>query len=280
MNHIQLYNDASQDCGKLITNRYSTSFSLGIKLLGKEIRGPIYAIYAFVRLADEIVDTFHGHDKSALLAEFKEDTYKALNRKISMNPVLHGFQETVHAYGIEPDLIDDFLASMEMDLSGKTYDDSSYQKYIYGSAEVVGLMCLHVFCKGDKKLYEELRMPARSLGAAFQKVNFLRDLKDDFDDRGRMYFPGVDFSCFSEADKRQIEEDIQKDFSDALDGIRRLPASARKGVYLAYRYYVKLFVKIANRRPEQIKSQRIRINNVSKMYIMMKSFARYQLNIF
>jgi phytoene/squalene synthetase len=280
MNHLQLYHDTSLECGKLITRRYSTSFSLGIQMLGKEIRGPIYAIYAFVRLADEIVDTFHGHDKETLLREFRRDTYLALERKISVNPVLHSFQETVHQFGIEIDLVDAFLDSMEMDLTGKTYDDSLYRKYIYGSAEVVGLMCLRVFCYGDATYYERLKAPARSLGAAFQKVNFLRDLKDDFDGRGRMYFPGVDFSRFSEADKRQIEEDIHRDFEDALAGIKQLPAGSRKGVYLAYRYYVKLFRKITVRPPEQIKTERIRINNAAKMYILAKSFARYRLNLF
>lgn len=280
MNHLQLYQDTSLECGKLITRRYSTSFSLGIQMLGKEIRGPIYAIYAFVRLADEIVDTFHGYDKATLLKEFRRDTYLALERRISVNPVLHSFQETVHRYGIENELIDAFLESMEMDLTGKTYDDSLYRKYIYGSAEVVGLMCLRVFCLGDAILYERLKAPARSLGAAFQKVNFLRDLKDDFDGRGRMYFPGVDFSRFSEADKRRIEEDIHRDFQDALAGIKQLPPDSRKGVYLAYRYYVKLFRKITDRAPEQIKAERIRINNAAKMYILAKSFARYRLNLF
>lgn len=280
MNHLQLYHDTSLECGKLITRRYSTSFSLGIQMLGKEIRGPIYAIYAFVRLADEIVDTFHGHDKETLLREFRRDTYLALERKISVNPVLHSFQETVNQFGIEIDLVDAFLDSMEMDLTGKTYDDSLYKKYIYGSAEVVGLMCLRVFCYGDSTDYDRLKAPARSLGAAFQKVNFLRDLKDDFDGRGRMYFPGVDFSRFSEADKRQIEEDIHRDFEDALAGIKQLPVGSRKGVYLAYRYYVKLFRKITVRPPEQIKTERIRINNAAKMYILAKSFARYRLNLF
>lgn len=280
MNHTELYNRTSLQCAKLVTNRYSTSFSLGIKMLGREIRGPIYAIYAFVRLADEIVDTFHDHDKEVLLREFREETDKALERKISVNPVLHAFQRAVHAHGIERELIDAFLDSMEMDLSGRTYDDSLYRKYIYGSAEVVGLMCLHVFCGGDRELYGRLKAPAGSLGAAFQKVNFLRDLKDDFGDRGRMYFPQVDFERFDPADKRGIEADIRLDFADALEGIRQLPPSSCKGVYLAYRYYVKLFRKISGKRPEQIKSGRIRISNASKMYILMKSFARYQLNIF
>ena len=280
MNHIELYNQTALQCGKLITRRYSTSFSLGIRMLGAHIRGPIYAIYAFVRLADEIVDTFHGHDKETLLREFREDTQKAIDRRISVNPVLHAFQQTVHAYGIERELIDAFLESMEMDLTGKTYNDSLYQQYIYGSAEVVGLMCLRVFCTGNEALYQQLKAPARSLGAAFQKVNFLRDLKDDHDDRGRMYFPGVDFSRFSVADKHQIERDILVDFADALKGIQQLPASSRKGVYLAYRYYLKLFRKITQKNPQQIKEERIRINNASKLYILMKSVARYRLNLF
>lgn len=280
MNHMELYNETAVQCNKIITNKYSTSFSLGIKMLGAEIRGPIYAIYGFVRIADEIVDTFHGFDKETLLYEFRADTQKALDRKVSTNPVLHAFQETVYQYNIERELIDAFLDSMEMDLTGKTYNDALYQKYIYGSAEVVGLMCLRVFCKNDFQLYEQLKAPAKSLGAAFQKVNFLRDLKDDFDDRGRMYFPGVDFSKFSEADKKQIEIDIINDFDDALKGIKQLPISSRKGVYLAYRYYIKLFRKISGKKPQQILEERIRISNTSKMYILAKSFARYQLNMF
>lgn len=280
MNQKELYDQTALECGQVLTKRYSTSFSLGIRLLGKPIRGPIYAIYAFVRLADEIVDTFHGQDKATLLCEFREETQKALERRLSVNPVLHAFQETVHAYGIEQTLLDDFLDSMEMDLSDKTYTDDLYRRYIYGSAEVVGLMCLRVFCHTNPSDFDRLKAPARSLGAAFQKVNFLRDLKDDFDDRGRMYFPGIDFGRFSEADKRQIEADILRDFSDALEGIRQLPASSRRGVYLAYRYYLKLFRKISRKKPEQIKATRIRINNASKLYILMKSVARYELQLF
>lgn len=279
MNHMELYNEVATQSGKLITKRYSTSFSLGIKLLGSELRPSIYSIYGFVRLADEIVDTFHGHDKETLLYEFRAETNKALERKISVNPVLHAFQKTVFECNIDRELIDAFLDSMEMDLTGKTYDDSSYQKYIYGSAEVVGLMCLKVFCNNNDALYESLKSPAKSLGAAFQKVNFLRDLKDDFDDRGRMYFPGIDFSQFSVSDKQLIEQDIITDFKDALEGIRRLPTSARMGVYLAYRYYFKLFRKISSKQPEQIKAERIRISNTSKAYILAGSVARYRLKM-
>jgi phytoene/squalene synthetase len=214
-----------------------------------------------------------------MFREFRQDTYKALERGISINPIINSFQSVVRTYGIETELIDAFLDSMEMDLEGKTYDDELYKKYIYGSAEVVGLMCLRVFCQGDRALFDTLKSSARSLGAAFQKVNFLRDLKDDFDERGRIYFPGVDFSRFTNSDKSLIEEDIQKDFDDALSGIRRLPEGCREGVYLAYRYYVKLFLKIKNQKPERIREGRIRINNASKVYILLKSFARYRLNL-
>lgn len=280
MNHMELYNQISVQCGKIITKQYSTSFSWGIKLLDVEMRTPIYSIYGFVRLADEIVDTFHGHDKETLLYEFRAETYKALERKISVNPILHAFQKTVHEFDIEQELIDAFLDSMAMDLTDKTYDDSSYQKYIYGSAEVVGLMCLRAFCKGNHELFENLKSPAKSLGAAFQKVNFLRDLKDDFDDRGRMYFPEVNFNHFSSEDKQQIEQDILTDFDQALKGIKLLPSSSRMGVYLAYRYYLKLFRKISGKHPEQIKAERIRLSNTSKIYILADSVARYRLNIF
>lgn len=278
-NSMELYTQTARQCGRLITRRYSTSFSLGVRMLGAPIRGAVYAVYAFVRLADEIVDTFPGEARSILLAEFREETQKALDRRLSTNPVLHAFQDTVYTYGIERGLVNVFLDSMQMDLSDKTYTDVLYERYIYGSAEVVGLMCLHIFCGNDPALYERLKQPARSLGAAFQKVNFLRDLKEDYDDRGRMYFPGVDFSHFSEADKRRIEADIRADFSDALAGIRQLPVSCRMGVYLAYRYYQKLFRKMTQKRPEQIKAERIRINNAAKMYILVKSMARYRLDL-
>jgi phytoene/squalene synthetase len=283
MSHITdkpLYDYSTFKCSKIITSLYSTSFSLGISLLNRELRDAIYAIYGFVRYADEIVDTFHEFDKEMLLKEFKADTYKAIERKISLNPVLHSFQIVVNEYKVDHELIDAFLDSMEMDLHGKSHDENSYNKYIYGSAEVVGLMCLKVFCEGNQSLYDELKEPARSLGAAFQKVNFLRDLKDDFDDRGRVYFPGVDFSKFTPKDKSLIEADIQKDFDHALEGIKKLPSSSKKGVYLAYRYYTKLFKKIKQKQPETIREERIRINNASKMYIMAKSYARYELNMF
>ncbi|MEM6698231.1 MAG: phytoene/squalene synthase family protein, partial [Bacteroidota bacterium] len=233
---LSLYNQVCRECSQLITNRYSTSFSLGIKSFDKHLRLPIYAVYGFVRFADEIVDTFHDYPKADLLQQFRLDTYKAIEEKISLNPVLHAFQEVVHRYQIERELIDAFLDSMEMDLHFDRYEDRLYKQYIYGSAEVVGLMCLRVFCDGNEEQYQRLKAPACSLGSAFQKINFLRDMKSDFDDRGRVYFPGVDFRRFSQQDKLQIEADIKKDFDHAYLGIVQLPKSARFGVYLAYVY--------------------------------------------
>ena len=230
------------------TNRYSTSFSLGIKLFDQKLRMPIYSIYGFVRFADEIVDTFHGHDKAALLAKFRSDTYQALEDKISLNPILQSFQQVVNRYNIETDLIDAFLDSMAMDLDDYTYTTDMYQKYIYGSAEVVGLMCLRIFCDGKEEQYQSLKASACSLGAAFQKVNFLRDIKSDFEERGRVYFPGVEYHTFSDSDKLAIEADIKKDFDDAYQGIIKLPTGARLGVMLAYVYYTKLFAKIKKAR--------------------------------
>jgi phytoene synthase len=241
---LELYNKTCLECSKLITNRYSTSFSLGIRVFDKRFRSPIYAIYGFVRFADEIVDTFHDYPKEELLNRFWKDTYQAIDEKISLNPVLHAFQETVHKYKIEKELIEAFLKSMEMDLYFNNYDPSKYKEYIYGSAEVVGLMCLRVFCEGDDAMYQQLKEPARSLGSAFQKINFLRDMASDFDDRGRVYFPGVDFTRFTAQDKIDIEADIKKDFDDAYAGIIQLPKGVRLGVYLAYVYYTNLFQKI------------------------------------
>ncbi len=276
----QLFESTAYSCSRLVTQAYSTSFSLGIKTLGKEFRDPIYAIYGFVRYADEIVDTFHQHDKEKLLKEFTLDTYKAIDRGISLNPILHAFQEVVNKYQIDHELIDAFLESMAMDLKPINYNDKLFKKYIYGSAEVVGLMCLQVFCQGNKSQYEALKDYARSLGAAFQKVNFLRDLKEDHFEKGRAYFPGIDFDNFDSLAKKLIESNIQKDFDHALIGIKKLPKGCRKGVYLAYRYYTKLFRKIKNYEPEVIQKERVRINNLAKAYIMFKSFARYQLNFF
>ncbi|MEM8525565.1 MAG: phytoene/squalene synthase family protein [Bacteroidota bacterium] len=276
---LSLYNQVCRECSQLITNRYSTSFSLGIKAFDKHLRLPIYAVYGFVRFADEIVDTFHDYPKADLLQQFRLDTYKAIKEQISLNPVLHAFQEVVHRYNIERELIDAFLDSMEMDLHFDRYEDRLYKQYIYGSAEVVGLMCLRVFCDGNEEQYQHLKAPACSLGSAFQKINFLRDMKSDFDDRGRVYFPGVDFRRFSQQDKLQIEADIKKDFDDAYLGIVQLPKSARFGVYLAYVYYTKLFAKIKNSPVKQVKEERIRVNDGRKMVLLFSSLVRNQFNL-
>ncbi len=276
---MHLFHQVSQLCSKVTTEQYSTSFSSAIRLLHSDLRQPIHNIYGFVRFADEIVDTFHDYDKALLLPEFKADTYAAIQRGISLNPILHSFQLTVNQFQIDHDLIEAFFKSMEMDLSNKQYDADGYNEYIYGSAEVVGLMCLQVFCEGDKKLYEELRMPARSLGAAFQKVNFLRDLKADFEGMERVYFPGCDFRNFTEYEKRQIEEDIATDFRLAYEGILKLPLKARFGVYVAYKYYLSLFKKIKRLQPQRILEERIRIPNYGKAFIVAKAGVRSQLNI-
>lgn len=269
MDAILLFDQTSLECSRLITQRYSTSFTLGIKTLDARFHLPVYAIYGFVRYADEIVDTFHDRDKAGLLRQFKADTYAAISEKISLNPVLHAFQLIVNHYEIDLALIEAFLHSMEMDLDFKTYDDSCYESYIYGSAEVVGLMCLKVFCGADQAEYERLKEPARKLGAAFQKVNFLRDLKSDYEERGRVYFPGVDFRKFDQETKQAIEQDIARDFAEALPGIVALPQGAKMGVKVAYQYYQKLFEKIKDLPPEVITKQRIRIPNARKISILI-----------
>jgi phytoene/squalene synthetase len=276
---FELYNQVCTECSKLITNRYSTSFSLGIRMFDKRFRDPIYAVYGFVRFADEIVDTFHNFPKEELLRRFKDDTYRAIDERISLNPVLQSFQEVVHRYQIEHELIEAFLRSMEMDLHLNTYGRQGYEEYIYGSAEVVGLMCLRIFCEGNDAMYQQLKAPARSLGAAFQKVNFLRDIRSDYDDRGRVYFPDVDFTSFTNVEKRQIEADIARDFNDALIGIRQLPEGARLGVLLAYRYYVKLFDKIRRAPAEQVANKRIRVNDGRKIMLLFSSALRHSLNM-
>ena len=277
---LSLYNDVCRECSRLITNRYRTSFSMGIKVFDSKFRMPIYAVYGFVRFADEIVDTFHGYPKAELLERFRHDTYQSIEEKISLNPVLNSFQEVVHKYGIERELIDAFLYSMEMDLHFHTYEDSLYKKYIYGSAEVVGLMCLRVFCEGNDEQYEKLKAPARSLGSAFQKINFLRDMKSDYNERGRVYFPGVDFTNFTQQDKIDIEADIKKDFDDAYEGIIRLPRGARFGVYLAYIYYTNLFQKIKKATPMKVKQERIRVPDSRKVYLLFRSAVLNSFNAF
>lgn len=276
---LSLYNQVCRECSRVVTHRYSTSFSLGIRVFHQRFRSPICAVYGFVRFADEIVDTFHDYPKAILLQRFREDTYKALEEKISLNPVLHSFQETVHQYGIERELIDAFLDSMEMDLYTDRYEDSLYKQYIYGSAEVVGLMCLRVFCEGDEATYQRLRSAACSLGAAFQKINFLRDMKSDYNERGRVYFPGVDFINFTQEDKVGIEADIKKDFDDAFIGIRQLPKGCRLGVYLAYVYYTNLFDKIRSAPVRKITEERIRVPDRKKVYLLFSSAVKNQLGL-
>jgi phytoene/squalene synthetase len=276
---ISLFHTVSELCSKTTTEQYSTSFSSAIRLLHLDLRQPIHNIYGFVRLADEIVDTFHEFNKEDLLREFKKETYSAIDRGISLNPILHSFQRTVNEYKIDHALIEAFFNSMEMDLSKRTYDNFGYEEYIYGSAEVVGLMCLFVFCEGNKGLYNELKAPARRLGAAFQKVNFLRDVKADFEGLDRMYFPDCDFRNFTESDKARIEKDIEDDFAAAYQGIIRLPIKSRFGVYVAYKYYLSLFKKIKRLEPQRILEERIRIPNYGKAFIVAKAGLRSQLNI-
>lgn len=273
-----MYDKTCFECSSLITRRYSTSFSMGIRLFHKRFREPICGIYGFVRFADEIVDTFHEHPKSELLERFRQDTLRAIEEKISLNPVLHSFQHVVHQYGIEWSLIDAFLKSMEMDLHPLNYDNRTYDEYIYGSAEVVGLMCLRVFCEGDRALFDQLKEPARKLGAAFQKVNFLRDLRSDFEERGRVYFPGVDFGKFNCSDKKAIEEEIHADFDAALDGIRHLPKGTRLGVYVAYRYYTQLFAKIKKAPANRVAKERIRVSDQKKIMLLFSSAVQNQFN--
>lgn len=273
-----LYQETSFACSRLITNRYSTSFSLGIRMLSRKYHAPIYGIYGYVRYADEIVDTFFEQNQSELLSEFRRDTQLAIERGFSANPVLHAFQQVVHAYAIEPELVDAFLTSMDMDLHDRVYDQQQYETYIYGSAEAVGLMCLRVFCENDKECYSTLREPARRLGAAFQKVNFLRDIRADYEFRGRTYFPGVDFQQFDLDAKAAIEQDILADFDAAYEGILQLPRGARLGVYTAYIYYKQLFKKICACPASRIMQERIRVPNTRKLSLLLGTYFRHKLN--
>lgn len=275
----QLFDKVSVASSKLTTRTYSTSFSLGIHCLHKRLHDPIYSIYGYVRFADEIVDSFHGYNKELLLREFKEETYKAIERKISLNPILNSFQQVVNDYNIEQKLIDCFLDSMEMDLKKNDHSLQSYNEYILGSAEVVGLMCLRVFTDGKEEAYQHLKPAAMKLGAAFQKVNFLRDLKDDYQVLGRVYFPQVNLTEFSEKEKQQIETDIETDFEEALHGIKLLPRSSRFGVYVAYMYYKSLFNKIKSVPSESIMSKRIRIPNYQKLSLLAGSYFKHSLHL-
>jgi phytoene synthase len=274
------FDQVSYDCSKLVTQRYSTSFTLGTKMLGSKFRKHIYNIYGFVRFADEIVDSFHNFNKEDLLQRFELDLTYALNEKISLNPILNSFQNTVHENNIQKDLIDAFLKSMKMDLHKHTYNTrEEYQEYIYGSADVVGLMCLAVFVEGDLKKYDALKPHAMALGSAFQKVNFLRDLNADFELLDRTYFPNVDLSNFDEQSKLAIIEDIEKDFKYALEGIFKLPESVRLGVYTAYKYYWKLLDKLKRTPSRKIQSARIRVPNYQKMGVLAQSYVKFHLNL-
>lgn len=275
----ELFDTVSQKCSVLTTKSYSTSFSIGILLLSREIRTPIYAIYGFVRFADEIVDTFHDFDKATLLEEFKNETYGAIERGISLNPILNSFQKAVNDYQIDKQLIETFLQSMKMDLEKKEYDVDTISSYILGSAEVVGLMCLKVFCQGNEVQYQQLKGSAMKLGAAFQKINFLRDVKYDNEALGRTYFPGIDFTNFSARQKAQIEEDIHIDLDIALEGIRQLPKNARLGVYVAFVYYLNLFRKIRRFTPQKVLSERVRVANWEKMRLLCTSYFYHNLNL-
>ncbi|WP_149274408.1 phytoene/squalene synthase family protein [Pareuzebyella sediminis] len=280
MNYIDLYHEVSHEASKLVTRRYSTSFSRSITLLDPVIRRHVYNIYGFVRVADEIVDTFTTFDRRELLDDFVEDYRQALDSGISTNPILHAFCRTQRQYDIPQNLIDDFLESMYMDLGDvSTFQPESYKKYIYGSAEVVGLMCLVLFVAGDPKKYEALKPAAQHMGAALQKVNFLRDMEADYHLLGRTYFPKVDFGNFTEADKRDIEEDIAKDFSVALEGIKKLPLTSRYAVLLAYRYYHGLYHKICALSPDKLLQGRVRVNNFAKMVLFSKLYTRKTFRI-
>lgn len=273
-----IYDNLSHQFAKRTTKRYSTSFSMGIRLLAVELRQPIYDVYGFVRLADEIVDSFHGFDKEKLLNDFRNQTWEAIESKISLNPILNAFQKTVNDFNIDLNLIDTFLKSMEMDLDFSSYSQKEYENYILGSAEVVGLMCLKIFVYGNQDEYERLTPFAMKLGSAFQKINFLRDLKDDYNTLGRTYFPGIDMSLFNNDVKKRIEEDIEKDFQMGYEGILELPKKSRFGVYLAYIYYYKLFHKIKQLPAEVILHERVRISNKRKYSLVITGYMRHSFN--
>lgn len=275
-----LFDTVSYNCSKLVTKTYSTSFSLATKMLSKSIRMDIYNIYGFVRFADEIVDSFHDYDKEHLFNKFSDDLELALKDKISLNPILNSFQHTYHKYNLDKSLVDAFMKSMRLDLHKTEYlTQEEFKAYIYGSADVVGLMCLKVFVKGDTLKYEALKNTAMSLGSAFQKVNFLRDLKADFNDLNRSYFPKIDLNNLSEASKQEIIDDIEADFEKGLSGIKRLPIEAKFGVFIAYRYYHQLLKKLKKTPALQIKNTRIRVSNPKKIELLMRSYVKYQLNL-
>ncbi|MBP6663886.1 MAG: phytoene/squalene synthase family protein [Chitinophagales bacterium] len=275
-----LYDSVSYQCSAITTQRYSTSFSLGIRLIEKSLQPHIYALYGFVRFADEIVDTFHDFDKQTLLNRFVADTYLALDEKISLNPILNSFQQTVREFKIDVELINTFIRSMQMDLNPQQYDQANYEQYILGSAEVVGLMCLKIFVNGNEETYQQLKPSAMRLGAVFQKVNFLRDLQFDVKELNRSYFPDLTADNLSQERMSLIFQEIDTDFDEAYKGIVQLPSSSRFGVYLAYRYYRKLFNKIKHTSTTQLLSQRIRIPDFEKYFILLRSYLRHQLNMY
>src|SRR5690606_23675102 len=275
-----LFDTVSYDCSKLVTKTYSTSFSLATKMLYQSIRGDIYNIYGFVRFADEIVDSFHGYNQESLFNDFSRDLELALKNKISLNPILNSFQHTFHKYNIDKNLVDAFMNSMQLDLHKTKYlTEEEFKVYIYGSADVVGLMCLKVFVKGDEDKYNELKETAMALGSAFQKVNFLRDLKADFDDLNRSYFPKTDLNNLDENSKQDIINDIEADFEMGLSGIKKLPIEAKFGVFMAYRYYSQLLKKLKKTPALQIKNARIRVSDPKKVELFMRSYVKYQLNL-
>jgi len=277
---MSLFHEVAHQCSEAVTRKYSTSFSSAIRLLHKDLRAPIYNIYGYVRFADEIVDTFHGYDKAKLLADFECDTWEAINTGISLNPILHSFQQAVHRYNIPHELIHAFLHSMKLDLEKTDYNTAhELDEYVYGSAEVVGLMCLCVFCEGDKAAYERLKEPARKLGAAFQKINFLRDIQADYNNLNRTYFPDFDYYRFDDSTKQRIEEGIEQDFKESISGIRQLPWKARFGVYTAYRYYYALFKKIRKMQPRMVLEQRVRVPDYEKALIVMQAGWNNRFNL-
>ncbi|MAQ42954.1 MAG: phytoene synthase [Candidatus Marinimicrobia bacterium] len=274
-----IFDDFSKKTSKLITNEYSTSFSFSSRLLSKDIRPAIYSIYGLVRLADEIVDSFHDHDKKSLLRQLKIDYKNAIDNKISLNPILNSFQEVYHEYDFEPELVDSFFRSMELDLDPQFYTEKLYNEYIYGSAEVVGLMCLKVFVKGNAEKYDELKDSAKKLGSAFQKVNFLRDLEFDNNELGRTYFPNVDFSNITNRQKDEIIEDISSDFNDSLIGLKKLDRDSFLGVYVAFRYYKELLLKIKKANLKDLKSTRIRVSNAKKISLVINSTIKFNTGL-
>ena len=276
----EIFDILSEKCSKETTRAYSTSFSIATKMLAPSIRKDLYNVYGFVRFADEIVDSFHNYDKETLLNRFEKDVYNALSEKISLNPILNSFQHTVHNYGIEKHLITSFIDSMRLDLTKSSYEtDAEFNEYIYGSADVVGLMCLRVFVKGDAKKYEQLKESAMHLGSAFQKVNFLRDLKEDIESLHRAYFPNTNLESLDEVSKQRIISEIEEDFRKGYQGILRLPTEAKLGVYIAYRYYRRLLKKLSRTPASEIKNSRIRIPNYEKFGILTRSYVKFQLKL-